>query len=156
MGWLWIKVIFVYRKNDRVFPIFTTDLSLSAEKAIEYYAARWKIEAGFKELKHELGALDNQCRKKNAVENHFNMACTSMTLVWIYAMKLTKAPDRRIPNASHFSFADVRAKIELELIAAARNFNKLCPISVKQAGKYILGKILARSAWAQVYFLGKV
>ena len=58
-----IKVIFVYRKNA-VFPIFATDLELSAEKAIEYYAARWKIEAGFKELKHELGALDNQLVKK--------------------------------------------------------------------------------------------
>ena len=67
-----IKIIFVYRKNGFIFPIFTTDLELSAEKAIEYYAARWKIEAGFKELKHELGALDNQSRKKNAVENHFN------------------------------------------------------------------------------------
>ena len=31
-----IKVIFVYSKNGFVFPIFTTDLELSAEKAIEY------------------------------------------------------------------------------------------------------------------------
>lgn len=141
-----IKVIFVYRKNGRIFPIFTTDINLSAEQAIEYYAARWKIEAGFKELKHELGIIDNQCRKKNAVENHFNMGCTAMTLVWIYTMKLDEAPDRRIPNAKHFSFADVRAKIEQELMAEATNFNKFCPVSFKHAGKYILGKILARCA----------
>ncbi|NRA90860.1 MAG: transposase [Simkaniaceae bacterium] len=141
-----IKIIFVYRKNGFVFPIFTTDLELSAEKAIEYYAARWKIEAGFKELKHELGALDNQSRKKNAVENHFNLACTAMTLVWTYAMKQDSAPDRRIQNSRHYSFADIRAQIEKELMAEATNFNKLCPNSIKQAGKYIFSKILARTA----------
>ena len=107
-----IKIIFVYRQNGFVFPIFTTDLELNAEKAIEYYAARWKIEAGFKELKHELGALDNQSRKKDAVENHFNLACTAMTLVWTYAMKQDSAPDRRIQSARHYSFSDIRAQIE--------------------------------------------
>ena len=141
-----IKVIFVYSKNGFVFPIFTTDLELSAEKAIEYYAARWKIEAGFKELKHELGALDNQSRKKNAVENHFNLTCTAMTLVWIYAIKQKSAPDRRIKNSRHYSFADIRAQIEKELMAEATNFNKLCPNSIKQAGKFIFCKILARTA----------
>ena len=141
-----IKIIFVYRKNGFVFPIFTTDLELSGEKAIEYYAARWKIEAGFKELKHELGALDNQSRKKNAVENHFNLACTTMTLVWTYAMKQDSAPNRRIQNARHYSFADIRTQIEKELMAEATNFNKLCPKSIKQAGKYIFSKILARTA----------
>ena len=141
-----IKIVFVYRKNGFVFPIFTTDLELSAEKAIEYYAARWKIEAGFKELKHELGALDNQSRKKNAVENHFNLACTTMTLVWIYAMKQKSAPNRKIQSARHYSFADIRAQIEKELMAEATNFNKLCPKSIKQAGKYIFTKILARAA----------
>ena len=141
-----IKIIFVYRKNGFVFPIFTTDLELSAEKAIEYYAARWKIEAGFKELKHELGALDNQSRKKNALENHFNLACTTMTLVWTYAMKQDYAPDRRIQSARYYSFADIRAQIEKEMMAQATHFNKLCPDSIKQAGKYIFCKILARTA----------
>ena len=141
-----IKIVFVYRKNGYVFPIFTTDLDLPAEKAIEYYAARWKIEAGFKELKHELGVLDNQSRKVNAVENHFNLACTSMTLVWAYAMKLKSAPDRKVQNSPHYSFADIRTHIEKELMDEATNFNKLCPKTIKQAGKYIFSKILARVA----------
>lgn len=141
-----IKIIFVYRKNGFAFPIFTTDLELSAVKAIEYYAARWKIEAGFKELKHELGALDNQSRKKNAVENHFNLTCTAMTLVWTYAMKQESAPKRRIQNSSLYSFADIRAQIETELMDEANYFNKLCPNSIKQAGKYLFSKILARTA----------
>ena len=141
-----IKIVFVYRKNGYVFPIFTTDLDLPAEKAIEYYAARWKIEAGFKELKHELGVLDNQSRKVNAVENHFNLACTSMTLVWAYAMKLKSAPDRKVQNSPHYSFADIRTHIEKELMDEATNFNKFCPKTIKQAGKYIFSKILARVA----------
>ena len=141
-----IKVIFVYRKNGFVFPIFTTDLDLDAEKAIEYYAARWKIEAGFKELKHELGALDSQCRNKNAVENHFNMTCTAMTLIWTYAMKQDCAPARRLKGSCHYSFADVRAQIEKELMSEVTNFNKLCPKAIKLAGKYLFSKILARTA----------
>ena len=116
-----IKIIFVYRKNGFVFPIFTTDLELSAEKAIEYYSARWKIESGFKELKHELGALDNQSRKKNAVENHFNLTCTAMTLVWTYAMKQDSAPDRRIQRSRHYSFADIRVQIDTHTISQ-KNF----------------------------------
>ena len=141
-----IKIIFVYRKNGYIFPIFTTDLELRAEKAIEYYAARWKIESGFKELKHELGVLDNQSRKINAVENHFNLACSAMVLVWIYAMKQKSAPDRKVQSSHHYSFADIRAQIEKELMDEATNFNKLCPKSIKQAGKYIFSKILARVA----------
>jgi len=141
-----IKIIFVYRKNGYIFPIFTTDLELSAEKAIEYYAARWKIEAGFKELKHELGVLDNQSRKMNAVENHFNLACSAMVLVWIYVIKQKNAPDRKVQSSLHYSFADIRTQIENELLDEATNFNKLCPKSIKQAGKYIFNKILARIA----------
>ena len=141
-----IKIIFVYRKNGSIFPIFTTDVELSAEKAIEYYAARWKIEAGFKELKHELGVLDNQSRRANAVENHFNLACSAMVLVWIYAMKQKSAPDRKVQSSAHYSFADIRTQIEKELMDEATNFNKLCSKSIKQAGKYIFSKILARVA----------
>ena len=141
-----IKIIFIYLRSGRVFPLFTTDLELSAEEAIEYYSARWKIESGFKELKHELGALDNQCRKANAVEAHFNMACLSMATVWIYAMDLSEAPKKRNPQSRHYSFADIRSQIETELITDANVFHKLCPDSVKTAGKYLLNKILGRVA----------
>ena len=67
-----IKVVFIYRKN-LVFPLLSTDLDMSAEEMIEYYSARWKIESGFKEIKHEIAALDSQCRNANAVENHFEL-----------------------------------------------------------------------------------
>ena len=54
-----IRVVFVYYRNF-TFPSFTTDLELTSEQMIEYYAARWKIESGFKEIKHEISANDSQ------------------------------------------------------------------------------------------------
>ena len=94
---------------------FPTDLTLSSEQMIEYYSARWKIESGFKEIKHEIGALDTQARKRNAVENHFNFCYLAVMLVWIYAMKQEKAPKRRYPNVTrHFSFSDIREQIRKE------------------------------------------
>ena len=111
-----IKVVFIYRKSY-IFPIFTTDLTLNAKQMIEYYSARWKIESGFKELKHEIGVLDSQCRKKEAVENHFNLCCYAMSLIWIYALRSEKAPSRMHPTrkSNAFAFADVRRKIATEI-----------------------------------------
>jgi hypothetical protein len=134
-----VKVVFIYSKNGRVFPLITTDLSLTAEQMIEYYSARWKIESGFKELKHELGALDNQARKKDSVENHFSLCCLAMTLTWIHAMKQDKAPPRYHPkpHCSSYSFSDARKQIEREYIKPI-NLSGFCPETVKRAGKLIL------------------
>jgi DDE family transposase len=111
-----IKVIFIYR-GSYVFPIFTTDLTLTAQQMIEYYSARRKIESGFKELKHEIGILDSQCRNKQAVENHFNLGCYAMSLTWIYALQSEKAPARMHPTrrSNAFAFADVRRRIATEI-----------------------------------------
>jgi IS4 transposase len=51
--------------KNRVFPILSTNTDLTAPEMIEKDSARWKIESGFKELKHEIGALKNQARKKD-------------------------------------------------------------------------------------------
>jgi hypothetical protein len=111
-----IKVVLIYR-GSYVFPIFTTDLTLTAQQMIEYYSARWKIESGFKELKHEVGILDSQCRNEQAVENHFNLGCYAMSLTWIYALQSKKAPSRMHPTrkTNAFAFADVRRKIATEI-----------------------------------------
>ena len=133
-----VKIVFVYRGNGTVFPLITSDLTLTAVQMIEYYAARWKIESGFKELKHEVGALDSQCRNENAVENHFNLCCLSMTLGWIYALHRNEAPKRLHPNrrTGAFAFADVRRAIAAEL-GNDPIFDKGCPETVKRAIKYV-------------------
>jgi hypothetical protein len=111
-----VKVVFVYRKGF-CFPLITTDLSLSAELMIEYYSARWKIESRFKEIKHEIGALDSQCRNTVAVENHFDLCCFVTSLTWIYALKLDHAPTRLHPTSrsNSFAFADIRRHIAKEI-----------------------------------------
>jgi len=90
---------------------------------IEHYSARWKIESGFKELKHEIGALDNQARKKESVENHFELCCMAVTMTWIYAMKREKAPAKRLQNLRTFTFSDIREEIRKEYTDKSINFN---------------------------------
>jgi len=142
-----VKVVFVYRSNGTVFPLISNDLTLTAKQMIEYYAARWKIESGFKELKQELGAIDSQCRNRNAVENHFDLCCLSMTLAWIYAVKQDAAPKRRHPDRrnSAFSFGDVRRTIAAELRGQSI-FHNGCSESVKRAIKIVRDSLFNRAA----------
>lgn len=143
-----IKVVLVHNeKRDRFFPIFTTDLSMSAQQMIERYSARWKIECSIKELKHEVGALDNQARKATSVENHFNLCCVSMTLVWIHALNQEKAPARRFANQSNgsYAFADVREQIRNHY-QRPLNISGFCPEAVKTAGNLILQHFFRQAA----------
>lgn len=142
-----VKVVFIHRSNGHFFPLISTDLTLSAKQMIEYYAARWKIESGFKELKHEIGAIDSQCRKNNAVENHFNLCCLAMTLTWIYALNRDKAPKRRHPSrrSNAFSFADIRRAIADEL-REEPIIQRGCQETVKRAIKLIRDKLFSAAA----------
>ena len=135
-----IKVVLVHNeKRKTFFPIFTTDLTMSAKQMIERYCARWKIECSIKELKHELGALDNQARKQTSVENHFNLCCLSMTLAWIHALYRDKAPNRRFANqlGHSYAFADIREQIKNQY-QQPLNISAFCPKAVKAAQKLIL------------------
>jgi len=67
-----VKVVWVYRRTQWV-ALFSTDLTLSVQEIIEYYGARWKIEAAFKELKQDIGSAETQTRHSNAVTNHLDV-----------------------------------------------------------------------------------
>ena len=136
-----VKVVFVYYKGF-AFPLITTDLTLTAEQMIEFYSARWKIESGFKEIKQDIGAIDSQCRKPLAVENHFDLCCFAMSLTWIYAFKLDHAPDRRHPGkrTGAFAFADIRRKISGEL-AGESILQGRCPEGLIPAVKFVCSSI---------------
>ena len=125
-----IRVVWVYRRTQWV-ALFTTDLSLSVTEIIEYYGARWKIEAGFKELKQDIGSAETQNRNPVAVQNHLNFCMMATSLTWIYACYLDKTPSRRhaIKGRNHFAFSDVR-----RLIAQAaldKDFQLVCPLPRK-------------------------
>jgi len=140
-----VKIVLVYMKN-RVFPILSTDTELTAQEMIEHYSARWKIESGFKELKHEIGALDNQAGKKESVENHFELCCMAVTMTWIYAMKREKTPAKRLQNLRTFTFSDIREEIRKEYTVKSINFNGVCSKTLKRAGNIILNSFFREVA----------
>jgi hypothetical protein len=104
-----VRVVFVYYNKNMV-ALFTTDLSLSIEKIIEYYGAPWKIKSGFKELKQDIASQSSQGRSKSAVTNHLNFCMIAVTIIWIYAARMAKQPVRRNSNhrGASFTFSDVR------------------------------------------------
>ncbi len=125
-----VRVVWIFRKTQWV-ALFSTDLTLSIEEIIEYYGARWKIEAFFKELKRDIGSAETQTRNSVAVTNHLEFCMMATTLTWVYACRLEKTPSRRhaVNGRSHFAFSDVR-----RLVAKAAmddNFPILCPLPRK-------------------------
>ncbi|MDX8382606.1 MAG: transposase, partial [Ghiorsea sp.] len=104
-----VRIVFVYRRTQWV-ALFSTDLSLSVTQMIEFYGARWKIESGFKEIKRDIGASSSQTRNSQSVMNHLNFCMMSVTITWLYALKLENTIDRRhiVRGRNSFAFSDVR------------------------------------------------
>jgi len=117
-----VRVVWIYRRTQWV-ALFTTDLDLSVPQIIEYYAARWKIEAGFKELKQDVGSTKSQCRTPQAVVNHLQFCMMAVALTWIHTEMVDEAPERRhsVKGRRHFAFSDARR--QLMRVAADSNFD---------------------------------
>jgi hypothetical protein len=111
-----VRVVWVYRKTQWV-ALMTTDLDLTVEQIVEFYSARWKIEAGFREIKQEIGSASTQTRNPDAVFNHLHFCMVATTLTWIYAEHLEQAPARRYAseNTTEYAFADVRRALARDL-----------------------------------------
>jgi len=111
-----VRVVWVYRKTQWV-ALMTSDLGLSVEQIIEFYSARWKIEAGFREIKQEIGSAHTQTRNPEAVTNHLHFCMAATTITWIYAEHLKQAPIRRYAskNTTEYAFADVRRSLARHL-----------------------------------------
>jgi hypothetical protein len=97
--------------------LVTTDLTLSLAQIIEYYGARWKIEAGFREIKQEIGSAETQTRTPEAVTNHLNFCMVATAITWIYGAQLAKAPPRRYATTkrTEYAFADLRRRLAQDL-----------------------------------------
>lgn len=105
-----IRVVFTYYKNHFV-ALATPDLNLSVEQILAYYSARWKIESGFKELKHDIGSEKSQVRLEHSVKNHLNMCMLSITIVWIATISLPKQCVKDLTQNDkkpQYSFAQAR------------------------------------------------
>ncbi|MCF6268032.1 MAG: transposase, partial [Desulfuromusa sp.] len=64
--------------------------ALSVKEIIEYYGARWKIEACFKDLKRDIGSAETQTRNSVAVTSHLEFCMMATTLTWVYACRPEK------------------------------------------------------------------
>ena len=135
----------VYRQKQWV-ALFSTDLTLSVEKIIEYYGARWKIEAGFKERKRDIGSAETQSRNPYAVMNHLHFSMMATSFAWIYASRLEKTPRRRhsVKGRKHFAFSDIR-RIMAEA-ALDDNFGILFPVPRKSAVNSLVAVLLRMAA----------
>lgn len=140
-----VKVVWVYRKSQWV-ALFSTDLTLSVEQVIEYYGARWKIEAAFKELKQDIGSAETQTRHPGAVKNHLHFCMMATSVAWVYASRIEKTPSRRhvVDGRNHFAFSDVR-----RLVAQAAmddNFGILFPVPRKSIVNSLVAALLSMAA----------
>jgi len=140
-----VHVVWIYRKTQWV-ALFSTDLTLSVAEIIEYYGARWKIEACFKELKRDIGSADTQTRHPVAVTNHLDFCMMAIAITWIYACRLQKTPNRRhaVCGRNHFAFSDVRRSIAKA--ALAEDFAILCPPPGKPADNSVVAALLRLAA----------
>jgi hypothetical protein len=140
-----VRVVWVYRKTQWV-AIFSTDMALSVEQVIEYYGARWKIEAAFKELKQDIGSAETQTRHPVAVMNHLNFCMMATSVAWIYASRLEKTPSRRhvIKGRNHFAFSDVRRLVTKA--AMDDNFGILFPAPRKSTVNSLAALLLRMAA----------
>lgn len=63
--------------------LFSTDLTISPVKIIEFYSARWKIEIAFRDLK-EMGKMgDYRVRNKEGMTKHITLCFVAHTLLRI-------------------------------------------------------------------------
>ncbi len=111
-----VRVVWVFRRTQWL-ALVTTDLTLSVAQMIEIYGARWKIEAGFREIKQEIGSAQTQTRIPDAVTNHLQFCLAATTITWLYAASLDHAPTRRYAagRRTAYAFADVRRALAHEL-----------------------------------------
>ncbi len=105
-----VRVVWVFRRTQWV-ALVTTDLTLSVAQMIELYGARWKIEAGFRDIKQEIGSAQTQTRNADAVTNHLQFCMVATTITRLYAAGLEQAAARR----TEYAFADVRRALAHDL-----------------------------------------
>lgn len=109
-----ISVVLVYtkRKEKWTHKIYmTTDLTLTADKILEYYQTRFQIEFLYRDGKQHTGLNDCQARSQNKLNFHFNMSLTTINIAKI-AHWIPIPKDKR----KSFSMADIKTQYHNELL----------------------------------------
>jgi len=80
-----VKLVFTTPKNPKrgEWAIFlTTDIEMTAEKVLQIYAMRWGIEVYFKEIKQNMGFLDEQTG--NYVSHHASIHLAAIRYLLLF------------------------------------------------------------------------
>jgi hypothetical protein len=103
---------------------------------------RWDTEAGFRELKQEIGSAETQTRNPDAVTNHLNFCMAATTITWIYGAHLEHAPPRRYATAkrTEYAFADLRRALAKDL--GGQGFGIGCETAGKGARNPLIGAVM--------------
>ena len=78
---------------------------------------RQGIEAGFREIKQEIGSAETQTRNPDAVTYHLHFCMAATAITWIYGAHLEQAPPRRYSTnkRTEYAFADLRRQLAQDL-----------------------------------------
>lgn len=128
-------------KSAKVF--ICTDLGLAPLEVLAYYKSRFQIEFLFRDAKQHTGLEESQSRNKEALEYHFNMSLTSVSIAKA-AHHLSVKKDDRGP----FSMADIKTQYFNQLFVGRiiDVFGKFPNITINHPALktiYNLGKIAA-------------
>lgn len=126
-------------KSVKIF--ICTDLEFPAQDIWPWYKSRFQIEFLYRDAKQHVGLEDTQSRTKEALEYHFNMSLTAVSVAKT-AHYLSLKKDRR----GAFSMADIKTQYFNELIVD-RIFDVFanCPNITKN-----------HTAFKKLYNLGKI
>lgn len=96
-------------KSVKIF--ICTDLEFPAQDIWPWYKSRFQIEFLYRDAKQHTGLEDTQSRQKKALEYHFNMSLTAVSVAKV-AHHLSIEKSRRGP----FSMADIKTQYFNELM----------------------------------------
>jgi len=107
----------------------SADLSIRIEQIEACCSARWQPEAGFREVKQEIGSAAIQTQSPDAVSNRLNFCLVATTLTWIYAAHLPAAPRRRYASqlTTEYAFAAARRCLAKHIAEAAVRIDCAAP-----------------------------
>ncbi len=80
-------------KNPQFILLFSTDLTLSAEKILKFYKLRFQIEFLFRDAKQFTGLSDGQARDELSLNFHFNTSFMALNLAKREARLQQSDPD---------------------------------------------------------------
>jgi hypothetical protein len=86
-----LVVIFPQRRGKKMNVFFSTDLSMSPVRLLELYAARFKIEDAFDEIKTSGGFADCRQRSFTALKRHATLSLLAYSLLRLLSLTIANA-----------------------------------------------------------------